>query len=114
VAPAAEPGRILIVDDEPEIGAMLSDLLTLKGYSARAVPDGGAAVREIVAAPPDVVLLDINMPGLTGIDALPTIRAVAPRVVVIMISATEDPRPRSGRLRTVPSTTWSSRSTTRT
>ncbi len=90
VAPAAEPGRILIVDDEPEIGAMLSDFLTLKGYSARAVPDGGAAVREIVAAPPDVVLLDINMPGLTGIEALPAIRAVAPRAIVIMISATED------------------------
>jgi len=90
VAPAAEPGRILIVDDDPEIGAMLSDFLTLKGYSARAVPDAAAAVREIVAAPPDVVLLDISMPGLSGIDALPTIRAIAPRAVVIMISATED------------------------
>ena len=90
MAPTAEPGRILIVDDDPEIGEMLSDFLTLKGYSARAVPDGGAAVREIVAAPPDVVLLDINMPGLTGIEALPAIRAVAPRAIVIMISATED------------------------
>jgi len=85
-----EPGRILIVDDDPEIGAMLSDFLTLKGYSARAVPDAATAVREVVAAPPDVVLLDINMPGLSGTDALPTIRAVAPRAVVIMVSATED------------------------
>ena len=90
VAPATEPGRILIVDDDPEIGAMLSDFLTLKGYSARAVPDAVTAVREVVAAPPDVVLLDINMPGLSGTDALPTIRAVAPLAVVIMVSATED------------------------
>jgi DNA-binding response OmpR family regulator len=90
VAPAAEPGRILIVDDDPEIGAMLSDFLTLKGYSTQAVPDAATAVREVIAAPPDVVLLDINMPGLSGTDALPTIRAVAPRAVVIMVSATED------------------------
>src|SRR5206468_12871495 len=90
VAPPAEPGRILIVDDDPEMRAMLSDFLTLKGYSAQAVPDGAAAVREIVAAPPDVVLLDINMPGLSGLEALPTIRAGAPRAVVIMISATGD------------------------
>lgn len=90
VAPTAEPGRILIVDDEPETCAMLSEFLTLKGYSARSVPDGAAAVREIVAAPADVVLLDIAMPGLSGIDALPTIRALAPGAVVIMISATED------------------------
>ena len=90
VVPFAEPGRILIVDDDPEIGAMLSDFLILKGYSARAVPDAATAVREVVAAPPDVVLLDINMPGLSGTDALPTIRAVAPRAVVIMVSATED------------------------
>ena len=90
VAPPAAPGRILIVDDDPEIGAMLNDFLTLKGYAAHAVRDGAAAVREIVAAPPDVVLLDINMPGLSGLEALPTIRAVAPRAVVIMISATED------------------------
>src|SRR5205823_908187 len=52
VAPPAEPGRILIVDDDPEMRDMLSDFLTLKGYSAQAVPDGAAAVREIVAAPP--------------------------------------------------------------
>src|SRR5712691_1472177 len=89
-APAAEPGRILIVDDEPETCTVLSDLLALLGYSARAVPSGAAAVREIVAAPPDVVLLDINMPGLSGIDALPTIRALAPQAAVIMVSGTED------------------------
>ena len=90
VAPAAEPGRILIVDDEPEMRTMLSDLLALLGYSAREVSNGAAAVREIVAAPPDVVLLDINMPGLSGIDALPTIRALAPQAAVIMVSGTED------------------------
>ena len=81
---------IIVSGNLDEIGAMLSDFLTLKGYSARAVPDAATAVREVVAAPPDVVLLDINMPGLSGTDALPTIRAVAPQAVVIMVSATQD------------------------
>jgi CheY-like chemotaxis protein len=90
VAPAAEPGRILIVDDDAEMRTMLSELLALLGYSVREVSNGAAAVREIVAAPPDLVLLDINMPGLSGIDALPTIRALAPQTAVIMVSGTED------------------------
>ena len=97
-ARAAEPGRILIADDEPGIRDMLSEFLTLKGYSARSVPDAATAVREIAAAPPDVVLLDINMPGLSGIDALPAIRALAPRAVVIMISVTEDAATAKGAL----------------
>jgi len=72
--------------------------LTLKGYSARSVPDAATAVREIAAAPPDVVLLDISMPGLSGIDPLPAIRALAPRAVVIMISVTEDAATAKGAL----------------
>jgi len=81
------------VDGLTDPGALLSEsdeVLASDRYSARAVPDAATAVREVVAAPPDVVLLDINMPGLSGTDALPTIRAVAPRAVVIMVSATED------------------------
>jgi len=45
-------------------------------------------MRELVAAAPGVVLLDIEMPGLSGVEALPTIRAVAPATAVIMVSGT--------------------------
>ena len=52
--------------------------------------DGATAVREVVVSAADVILLDIDMPGLVGVDALPTIRAVAPQTVVIMVSGTTD------------------------
>ena len=54
----------------------------------RPVPDAAAAIAAVAADPPDVVLLDIQMPGLGGVDALAAIRAVAPDVKVIMVSGT--------------------------
>lgn len=88
-APASQ-GRILIVDDDPDIRDMLQEFLGLKGYETATSADGAAAVREITRAAPDVILLDLNMPGLSGIDALPTIRALAPEVAIIMVSGTTD------------------------
>lgn len=88
---AAKPGSgILIVDDDHSVSDVLLDLLSTKGYHARAVYDAASALREVVARAPDIILLDINMPGLSGIEALPAIRAVAPRTVVIMVSGTTD------------------------
>ena len=94
-APAAPPvaasaARVLVVDDDAEIRAVLEEFLVLGGYQVSTAEDGATAVRRIVEAPPDVVLLDIHMPGLSGTDALPSIRAVAPRAVVIMVSGTGD------------------------
>ena len=86
----ASPGRVLVVDDEPDAREMLSEFATLKGYTVRAVSNGADAIRAVVEDPPDVVLLDIEMPGLTGADALMAIRAVAPDVKVIMVSGTLD------------------------
>lgn len=88
--PVASAARVLVVDDDPEVRAMLEDFLAQRGYQPRGAADGATAVREIVQAPPDIVLLDIQMPGLSGVEALPTIRAVAPRVAVIMVSGTND------------------------
>jgi DNA-binding response OmpR family regulator len=88
--PAVLAARVLVVDDDPEVRAMLEEFLTTQGYQPRGAADGATAVREIVQAPPDVVLLDIEMPGFSGIEALPTIRAVAPHVAVIMVSGTND------------------------
>jgi CheY-like chemotaxis protein len=87
-APAvgAPTGRVLVVDDNPEVRTMLEDALTALGYVARTAADGAAAVRAVLAEPPDVVLLDVHMPGLSGVGALPTIVALAPHAKVIMIS----------------------------
>lgn len=92
-APVAQPGsagHILIVDDEPEICQMLQELFARRGYQARSVTDGAAAVRAVLDDPPDVVLLDIAMPRLGGIEALTAIRAIAPAVKVIMVSGQAD------------------------
>lgn len=92
-APSVEPaaaGRVLVVDDEAQTRAMLTELLTQQGYRVRAAADGAAAVRAVLDAAPDVVLLDIAMPGLGGIEALTAIRAIAPEVKVIMVSGQGD------------------------
>src|SRR5207245_9056930 len=90
---ASQPtGRVLVVDYKPEIRAMLEDVLTSLVYGTRTAADGAAAVRAVLAEAPDVVLLDVYMPGLSGVGALPTIVALAPHAKVIMISgvANED------------------------
>ena len=100
-APALEAGvatgRVLVVDDNAEVRTMLEDALTALGYRARTVADGASAVRAVIDDAPDVVLLDVYMPGLSGVGALPTIVALAPHAKVIMISgaANEDVLKRS-------------------
>jgi DNA-binding NtrC family response regulator len=92
-APGAEVlqgGRILIVDDEAEIRMVLEEFLAHKGYQVGSAEDGAAAVRAVMDKAPDVVLLDLNMPRLGGIEALAAIRAIHPNVKVIIISAQAD------------------------
>lgn len=84
--PVGSQGKILVIDDDPDIRAMLEEFLTVSGHQVISAADGVAGVREIVQGAPDVALLDIDMPGLSGLEALPAIRAVAPDVVVIMVS----------------------------
>lgn len=88
VAQPARSRTVLVVDDDADVRAMLEEFLVAKGYRARGAADGAAAVRDLVAAPADVILLDIDMPGLSGTDALPTLRAVAPGAAIIMVSGT--------------------------
>jgi CheY-like chemotaxis protein len=85
-ATAAHAGRVLVVDDEAEIRALLQDFLAPKGYRVRSVADGAAALREVIDEAPDVVLLDFDLPGLGGIEALTAIRSIAREIRVIMIS----------------------------
>jgi DNA-binding response OmpR family regulator len=90
--PAAPPltGHVLIVDDDPDVCAILLEFLESKGYQTSVATTGAVALRTIIERPPDVVLLDIVMPGLSGVEALPAIRAVAPAVKVIMVSGIND------------------------
>jgi len=80
------PGPILIVDDEASIRQSLDGVLSDEGYSCIHAGDGADALEKIRAASPSLVLLDIWMPGMDGIQTLRRIKELAPCVPVVMIS----------------------------
>ena len=80
--------RILVVDDDPAIRQLLTDVLEMDGYEVSLAVDGLAAVREVQAASPDFVILDVMMPGLDGFGVLSTVRALPGEPVpVLMLTA---------------------------
>jgi len=78
--------RILVVDDEPAIRRALRPPLLELGFQVAEASRGEEALQALRATPYDVVLLDINMPGLGGIDTLRRIRSFAPRLPVLMLT----------------------------
>lgn len=77
---------VLIVDDEPKICLTLRDILKREGYDARFCMDPRHVVPALRSAPPDLLLIDVKMPGQDGIDLLRAVRAENPDIPVIMIS----------------------------
>ena len=77
---------ILVVDDDPGIRTLLIDVLGEGGYAADSAVDGVAAIKSFVEHRPDLILLDIEMPRLRGVDTLVVIHALSPETRVIMIS----------------------------
>jgi DNA-binding NarL/FixJ family response regulator len=89
--PVAE--RILLVDDHPLTRSALAGLLTQHGFDVVGeAEDGGEAVARAAELAPDLILLDLSMPGIDGLTALPRLREAAPscEVVVLTASGTED------------------------
>jgi DNA-binding NarL/FixJ family response regulator len=85
--------RILIVDDHPLTRDALAALLRQSGFTvAGQAADGETAVERAAALAPDLILLDLSLPGMNGLEALPRLRAAAPsaEVVVLTASGTEE------------------------
>jgi two-component system nitrate/nitrite response regulator NarL len=85
--------RVLIVDDHPLTLDALASLLDQHGFDVVAtVSDARTAIRRAAELGPDLVLLDLSMPGMTGLEALPALREAVPEceVVVLTASGTED------------------------
>ncbi len=78
--------NLLIVDDEPSIRATLSWALTDFGYPVRTAEDGFSALIEIRKQIPDIVLSDLNMPGMSGFEFLSVIRRRFPSIPLIAMS----------------------------
>ena len=83
-------GTILIVDDEVSIQMLLSKMLSGKGYHCEMAGDAGQSLSKLAAEPVDLALLDIKMPGKSGIELLSEIKEQYPEVVVIMATSVTD------------------------
>lgn len=87
---------VLVVDDHPDQCTMLGRLLRYAGHDATCVMDGAAALEFMLRRQPDLVLLDVMLPGLSGYEVLATLRADdrTREVPVVMYSALSDPAAR--------------------
>ncbi|WP_329439987.1 response regulator transcription factor [Streptomyces sp. NBC_01426] len=79
--------RILVVDDEPEVRAAVQDGLAVEGYEVRGAADGLAALSEVAAWEPDVLVLDVMMPVLDGLGVCRQLRAMGDRTPVLVLTA---------------------------
>lgn len=79
--------RLLVVDDEPTIRELLAGSLSFAGYEVRTAADGTEAVRAAAGSRPDLILLDVMMPGRDGFEVLDLIRGNNPDVPVIFLTA---------------------------
>src|SRR2546423_11345444 len=80
--------RILVVDDTPQNVKLLADLLSAKGYEVSTAAGGEQALESIARQPPDLVLLDIMMPGINGYDVCRKIRENPTTALLPVVLAT--------------------------
>jgi CheY-like chemotaxis protein len=83
---------VLIVDDTPANLRLLSQMLSEQGYRVRAVTSGARALESVRAVPPDLILLDIKMPGMNGYEVCQHLKAdqQTSDIPVIFISALDE------------------------
>jgi len=86
VPSAAQPPRVLVVDDDPTVAEVVARYLAREGYAVETVADGAEALHRALADPPDLVVLDLMLPTMDGLEVCRRLRAEAP-VPVIMLTA---------------------------
>jgi DNA-binding response OmpR family regulator len=82
--------KVLVVDDEPEAVELLVEFLSSKGYEVLTAGGGEEALQRVKADRPHLVLLDIRMPKMNGIEVLQRIREIDPEMGVIMVTAVNE------------------------
>ncbi|MEP0804039.1 MAG: response regulator transcription factor [Chloroflexota bacterium] len=79
--------NILVVDDEPVARQSLSDILRLEGYAVSAVPNGQAAVEYVRTHPIDLMIVDLRMPGMDGLEVVQVVNQISPETEIILLTA---------------------------
>lgn len=79
--------RVLVAEDEPGVQRLLGEILARMGCQVQPVFSGSDALEVVRISPPDVVFLDFMMPGPDGLETLRDIKAIAPQLPVIIVSA---------------------------
>jgi DNA-binding response OmpR family regulator len=83
-------GSVLVVDDEPTIGEVVSRYLERAGYEARVAEDGLAALDAVAERAPDLIVLDLMLPGLDGLEVMRRVRAEDRSSAIILLTAKGD------------------------
>lgn len=78
--------RVLVVDDDPPIAALISAHLFAEGYDVEMAFSGEAALEKAAERKPDIVLLDLRLPGIDGIETLARIKATDPKILGVMVT----------------------------
>ena len=83
-------GKVLVVDDELEVRQVLQEFLSSRGYDVTTASGGAEAVAMVETIKPDLVLLDVAMPEMDGVETLKRMVAIEPALAVIMVTANVD------------------------
>lgn len=79
--------NILVVDDEAVARQSLTDILRLEGYNVNSVPNGQAAIEYVRVNPIDLIIVDLRMPGMGGLEVVQVVNQVSPETEVILLTA---------------------------
>lgn len=83
--------RILVIDDDPGVRSLLSRGLSFEGFVVEVAPDGEAGLSAVRERPPELVILDVMLPGLDGFEVLRRLRSVDAHLPVLMLTARDTP-----------------------
>ncbi|KAB8169836.1 response regulator [Streptomyces sp. 3MP-14] len=86
-ATTGEPARVLIVEDEPNILELLTASLELSGFATRGAPEASAALVAADAFTPDIAVVDVTLPGRSGLELVGDLRGVVPELPVLFLTA---------------------------
>jgi two-component system, OmpR family, response regulator ResD len=83
--------QVLVVDDDETVASVVVNYLERAGHTTRQIGDGAAALEAVTAHQPDLMVLDLMLPGLDGLEVCRRVRASWPRLPVVMLTALAEP-----------------------